>query len=91
MLCFEDCLDFCELAEDEVAAIAEHEHIPEIVAAELGSQLLQSADGVVALHAMVLDDIRCALDHGRTEHAAELAQTYHHLQATHPIRSSSSL
>jgi hypothetical protein len=32
VLTFEDCLGLCALDEDEIRAIAEHEHIPEIVA-----------------------------------------------------------
>jgi hypothetical protein len=79
MLCLDDCLDFCELEQDEVEAIAEHEHVPVIVAAEIGCELLKSNDGVV------LDDIELALAHGRTEHATELAMTYRHFQGAHPI------
>ena len=30
MLTFEDCLGLSELNEDEILAIAEHEHIPEL-------------------------------------------------------------
>lgn len=36
MLSYQDCLAFCGLEEEEIAAIAQHEHIPIIVAAELG-------------------------------------------------------
>ena len=61
MLCLEDCLDFSDLDNDEIEAIAEHEHIPMICAAELGCELLKSAVGVVQLHNMVLDDINKAL------------------------------
>ena len=32
MLTFDDCLGLCELSEEEIRAIAEHEHLPEIVA-----------------------------------------------------------
>ncbi len=39
MLRLEDCLALCDLSEDEVLAIAEHEHIPEMAAAELGNSL----------------------------------------------------
>ncbi len=85
MLCLEDCLDMSDLGADEVAAIAEHEHIPDIVAAELGSELLKSEAGVFEIHRMLLEDIQTALDHGRIEHAAELASTYRHLQASHPL------
>lgn len=85
MLCLEDCLDMSDLGADEVSAIAEHEHIPDIVAAELGSELLKTDAGVCEIHRMVLEDIQTALDHGRVEHAAELAATYQHLQASHPL------
>jgi hypothetical protein len=85
MLCLDDCLDFCELERDEVDAIAEHEHVPSIVAAEIGSELLKSDVGVVKLHTMILEDIEIALAHGRTEHAQELAMTYRHFQSAHPI------
>lgn len=37
MLTFDDCVALCDLSEEEVAAIAEHEHIPAIVAAARGS------------------------------------------------------
>ncbi len=30
MLTFDDCLALCELTEEEIDAIAEHEHLPEI-------------------------------------------------------------
>jgi len=89
MLSLEDCLEFCELEQDEVAAIAEHEHIPTIVAAEMGCALLQSEEGVARLHCMILDDIHVALEHGHVVHAGELATTYQHFQRAHPLHSSS--
>ena len=36
MITIEDCIAMCGLTQDEVLAIAEHEHIPEIAAAALG-------------------------------------------------------
>jgi len=89
MLCLEDCLDFSELEPDEVEAIAEHEHIPPIVAAELGCQLLKTDDGIAQLHVMMLDDIQTALTHGRVKHANELADTYRHFRSAHPLQASS--
>jgi hypothetical protein len=89
MLCLEDCLDVCELEADEVAAIAEHEHIPVIVAAELGCELLKSQEGVARLHVMMLDDIQIALNHGHVDHANDLANTYRHFRSAHPIQVSS--
>ena len=40
MISLEDCIGLCGLDEDEVAAISEHEHIPEIAAAALANYLL---------------------------------------------------
>lgn len=89
MLCLEDCIDFCELDQDEVDAIAEHEHVPAIVAAEMGCELLKSDAGVAQLHKMILDDIEIALQHGHVEHASELVSTYQHFQRAHPLQTSS--
>ncbi|MBW7902646.1 MAG: hypothetical protein H3C26_14285 [Rhodocyclaceae bacterium] len=89
MLCLEDCLELCELEQDEVVAIAEHEHVPVIVAAELGCQLLKTDEGVARLHTMILDDIEDALEHGHTERAGELLCTYQHFRHAHPLPISS--
>src|SRR5262245_10183003 len=40
MISLEDCIGLCGLDENEVAAISEHEHIPEIAAAALANYLL---------------------------------------------------
>src|SRR5437899_712455 len=48
MLTLMDCLALCELSREEVEAIAEHEHTPEIIAAELGFYLVRSRQGRLA-------------------------------------------
>jgi hypothetical protein len=40
MITLEDCVAFWGLTKEEVLAIAEHEHLPEIAAAALGSYLV---------------------------------------------------
>jgi hypothetical protein len=60
MLTFEGCLGLCQLTEDEIRAIAEHEHIPEIVALELGEHLVRGPGGALLVSHMVIDDIRAA-------------------------------
>ncbi len=57
MLRFEDCLALCGLTEDEVQAIAQHEHVPEIAAVEFGNYLVQTPDGELLINAMIRDDI----------------------------------
>jgi hypothetical protein len=45
MITLEDCIAFCGLTEEEVLAIAEHEHLPEIVATALAEYLLSQDHG----------------------------------------------
>lgn len=72
MLTYEDCLALCELEADEVEAIAEHEHIPEIAAAELGNYLVTTVDGQKRIRHIIVDDIRHARTTGNLHRAAVL-------------------
>lgn len=85
MLSIQDLIDYCDLDEGEIEAIAEHEHIPMAVAAEMGEVLLCTPDGVCRLHSMIIENMQHALETGHYEHVKELASTYQHLQRTHPI------
>ena len=80
----EDCIALCGLDEEEVAAISEHEHIPEIAAAALASYLLHQPHGIETIRTMIIDDIRTALDAGRNQHAAELVMALRHFLEQHP-------
>lgn len=84
MLTLEDCIELCDLTEDEVDAIAEHEHIPTIIAAELGNYLCHSPDGVPMLRRMILDDIETARKAGHFEHELKLRLVLRHFIQTHP-------
>lgn len=84
MLSLEECLDFCELDIDEIEAIAEHEHIPVIVAAEYGCEMLKTPDGVRNLRGILRDNIDCAESHGQAERALRFRSVYRHFCATHP-------
>lgn len=57
MLSLEDCLALCELTEEEVLAIAHHERLPEIAAAELGNYLVHSPEGEKRIKSIIRDDI----------------------------------
>lgn len=85
MLAMQDLLDYCDLDQGEVEAIAEHEHVPLVIAAEMSESLLSSPEGVCKLHAMIADNLEHALKSGRYQHAKELEDTYHHLRRTHPL------
>ncbi len=56
-LTFEDCLALCDLTEQEVLAIAEHQHVPVIAALEMGNYLVRTNEGEQRVKAMIRDDI----------------------------------
>lgn len=70
MLTYEDCIGVSDLSPDEVDAIAEHEHVPSIVALEMGRYILNGPDGQKVLQRFILDDIEEARARGDTLHAA---------------------
>ena len=84
MISLEDCIALSGLDKDEIAAISEHEHIPEIAATALASYLLKQPKGGEAIRTMIIDDIHKALDDGRVQHAAELFMALRHFLEQHP-------
>jgi S-ribosylhomocysteine lyase LuxS involved in autoinducer biosynthesis len=85
MLTVQDCLAMCELTEEEVRAIAQHEHIPEVVAAELGNYLVHTSTGEQEIEHMIADDIAEARDAGDLRRAAELKLVLRHFAETHAL------
>ena len=78
MLTLEDCIALSGLTREEVDAIAEHEHLPETIATELGFYLLQLPDGRRAIKAMIRDDIEHARLHADYHHSAKLKLVLRH-------------
>lgn len=87
MLSMQDVLDYCDLNRGEIEAVAEHEHVPLTIAAELGESLLCSPEGVYRLHSMIIENMEHALESGHFQRVKDLSLTYQHLQRTHPIPS----
>lgn len=67
MLTLEDCIGLCGLSEEEVLAIAQHEHIPEMAAVELGNYLCRTPEGELCIKSMILEDIAQAATAGERE------------------------
>ena len=84
MISLDDYIGLCGLDENEVAAISEHEHIPDIAAAALASYLLKQPHGGEAIRTMIIDDIHKALEEGRVRHGAELFMALRHFLEHHP-------
>lgn len=83
MVTFEDCLSLCELTEEEVDAIREHEQVSETVALEMGSHLIHGPDGRLYIEHMIVDDILAAKRRGDIAYTAKLKQTLRRFIETH--------
>ncbi len=86
MLTLQDCIGICELTEEEIKAIAQHEHVPEIIAAELGEYLVHAENGVPHIRKIILEDIEEARSRGHEAEVERLKLVLKHFIATHPDR-----
>ena len=84
MLTLQDCVALCDLTEDEVLAIAEHEHIPEIAAAELGNYLVHSPAGEMCIKSIIRDDLARARSGGDRTRELALLLVLHNFILQHP-------
>jgi hypothetical protein len=76
MITLEDCVGFCGLTEEEVLAIAEHEHLP-------AQYLLSQEHGSERVRDMIVEDIRRA-QVGRDKEKVLVLLHVHHFLKTHP-------
>jgi hypothetical protein len=72
MLTLRECLDFSGLSEEEIQVIAEHEGLPEIAAAAMGSALLDSEEAIGEIKRLLRTELRSANRHGRSTKAGRL-------------------
>jgi hypothetical protein len=86
MLSYEDCVGLSELTAEEIAAIAQHEHLPEIVALEMGACLCGTPEGRQRIRRMIIEDSEEACRRGETRTAARLGLVLHHFIETHVDR-----
>jgi hypothetical protein len=84
MLTLEDCLAHCDLTEEEILAIAEHENLSEMAAIALGHYMIHQKEGAQAVFKVIVDDIRAAQGRGDTEHVRNLLHVLHHFIRAHP-------
>ncbi|MBB95062.1 MAG: hypothetical protein CML68_10715 [Rhodobacteraceae bacterium] len=84
MIAPEDILDMSDLTRDQIAALAEHEHLTDVAAAMLGEYLMHIHKGPQEVMRMISDDMRDALHGGNTDHARVLFATLQAFAAEHP-------
>lgn len=85
MISIKDCLDYSDLTEDEVSAIAEHEHLPFACAAQMACCLAQSGEGTEVLRCVLKDAVCDAKKCGHAETLKVARRACVQFAANHPI------
>ncbi|KUF12185.1 hypothetical protein [Pseudoponticoccus marisrubri] len=84
MISVDDVVGMTCLSEEEVAAVAEHDHLSDYDAALLGDYLMHQHHGPARVQQMICEDIREALHADDVRHAKELYKVLHHFLGQHP-------
>jgi len=71
------------LTEEQILAIAEHEHLPEIAATALAQYLSKEAHRMEKIRDMLVDDIRQAQWRRDKAHILTLLHVLHHFLKSH--------
>jgi hypothetical protein len=85
MLTLDECISMSDLTDVEIAVIAEHEHVPEIVAVELGHGLLKTPKGVFILKCYISDVLEQAKLAGKRDKVKRLDRLLTRFSAAHGI------
>lgn len=84
MITLEDCVALSGLTEEEILAIAEVEHVPELAACSIGHYLSEYLGRNDLVRDLIVKDIRTAQRDGRRERVQELLHVLHHFLRSHP-------
>lgn len=85
MLSIRDCLDYCDITDEEVALIAEHEGIPDVAAAQVACGMVQTPEGVLLLTNYLQDLINRATQRGQVDKAEQARSICARFMADHPV------
>jgi hypothetical protein len=77
MITLEDCIGLCGLTQEEVLAVAEHEHLPQVAATAFAQYLLSRDHGTEVIRDMIVEDIRLAQRGGNKEHVLTLLTIFY--------------
>lgn len=84
MISIKDCLDYSDLTEEEVAVIAEHEHLPYPCAVEMACGLAQTGEGTELLRCLLKNAVGDASENERAEALQAAQRAYERFTADHP-------
>jgi hypothetical protein len=82
MITLEGCVALCGLIEEEVLAIAEHEHLPP--GGRVRFLSCASRHGLEKVRDMIVDDIRAVQANGNRDQVVVLLHVLHHFLRMHP-------
>ena len=85
MLSMKDCLDYCDLTEEEIELIAELQRIPDFAAAQFACALVQTPEGVLILNHFMQELIDQAEQCGETERARRCRTIRERFSLNHPL------
>ena len=86
MLSIRDCLDYCDLTDEDVAIIAEHHDIPDAAAAPIACGLVQTREGTLMLTQFMLDLVDEAEERGDRAKAKRFREACQRFIASHPVQ-----
>lgn len=84
MLNIHDIIGMCACNEEEIAAVALHENVPDAVASEMANYLIHSDDGVPKLRKIIVEDIAMATKEGNIKQIDRLNEVLKHFIVNHP-------
>lgn len=84
MITLDDIEDMTCLTRDEIAAVADHEHLAEVSAALMAEYLMHQPKGPQAIQQMICDDIRDALHKDDLDNARALFGTLRQFISDYP-------
>lgn len=85
MLSMRDCLDYCDLTDEDVAIFAAHTRIPKASAAQVMCGMAQSIEGILAVTRCLWEAEDRARQAGLAEEAAQVQAARMRFMATHPL------
>jgi hypothetical protein len=84
VLTYEDCLCFNDLSDEEVEVLAEHEHMPDMVACELATCLHTSRQGLKTLRRCMEEDLLLATRAHKHARMAVIGRALSRFDREHP-------
>ena len=84
MISLLDCIAMCGLTREEVQVLAEHERLPEIIAAAMAQCMLKQEQGARRIRDIIIADVRRAQGVGDRHQVQKLLHVLHHFLKEHP-------